>query len=235
MNLVEARGPHRRRARHRDRRQPDVRRHRPPHLQRLHEGLHLPEAGAGRHSAGRDARAEGRAGAAVGLRDLLAADALESAQPAPAAAEARERPQGAGGRARARRLHARASPDERRPHRRRRRRAQDRAAARRCLRRRRARRARRRSARSAMSPSCASRSTPASWPGFGGVAEYGITVRWDKNFLKLIRLLLERRDAVHDVRRRALRRHAHHRRAPSRSASTTSRSAPAPAGRPSCR
>jgi NADPH-dependent glutamate synthase beta subunit-like oxidoreductase/NAD(P)H-flavin reductase len=31
--------------------------------------------------------------------------------------------------------------------------------------------------------------------GFGGVAEYGITVRWDKNFLKLIRLLLERREA----------------------------------------
>ena len=31
--------------------------------------------------------------------------------------------------------------------------------------------------------------------GFGGVAEYGITVRWDKNFLKLIRLLLERRGA----------------------------------------
>ncbi len=31
--------------------------------------------------------------------------------------------------------------------------------------------------------------------GFGGVAEYGITVRWDKNFLKVIRLLLERRDA----------------------------------------
>lgn len=30
--------------------------------------------------------------------------------------------------------------------------------------------------------------------GFGGVAEYGITVRWDKNFLKLIRLLLQRRD-----------------------------------------
>lgn len=29
--------------------------------------------------------------------------------------------------------------------------------------------------------------------GFGGVAEYGITVRWDKNFLKLIRLVLERR------------------------------------------
>ncbi|MFO1061103.1 MAG: FAD-dependent oxidoreductase [Dongiaceae bacterium] len=31
--------------------------------------------------------------------------------------------------------------------------------------------------------------------GFGGVAEYGITVRWDKNFLKMIRLLLERRAA----------------------------------------
>ncbi len=31
--------------------------------------------------------------------------------------------------------------------------------------------------------------------GFGGVAEYGITVRWDKNFLKVIRLLLERRPA----------------------------------------
>jgi NADPH-dependent glutamate synthase beta subunit-like oxidoreductase/NAD(P)H-flavin reductase len=30
--------------------------------------------------------------------------------------------------------------------------------------------------------------------GFGGVAEYGITVRWDKNFLKMLRLLLERRD-----------------------------------------
>ena len=29
--------------------------------------------------------------------------------------------------------------------------------------------------------------------GFGGVCEYGITVRWNKNFLKVIRLLLERR------------------------------------------
>lgn len=29
--------------------------------------------------------------------------------------------------------------------------------------------------------------------GFGGVAEYGITVRWDKNFLKLIYLTLSRR------------------------------------------
>jgi NADPH-dependent glutamate synthase beta subunit-like oxidoreductase/NAD(P)H-flavin reductase len=30
--------------------------------------------------------------------------------------------------------------------------------------------------------------------GFGGVAEYGITVRWDKNFLKLVRLIIERRE-----------------------------------------
>ncbi|WP_341821975.1 MULTISPECIES: FAD-dependent oxidoreductase [unclassified Wolbachia] len=30
--------------------------------------------------------------------------------------------------------------------------------------------------------------------GFGGVAEYGITSRWDKNYLKIIRLLLERRE-----------------------------------------
>ncbi len=31
--------------------------------------------------------------------------------------------------------------------------------------------------------------------GFGGVTEYGITVRWNKNYLKLIRLLLERRSS----------------------------------------
>lgn len=30
--------------------------------------------------------------------------------------------------------------------------------------------------------------------GFGGVTEYGITVRWDKNFLTIIRMLLERRN-----------------------------------------
>lgn len=32
--------------------------------------------------------------------------------------------------------------------------------------------------------------------GFGGVAEYGITVRWNKNFLKIVRLLLERRSRM---------------------------------------
>ena len=48
--------------------------------------------------------------------------------------------------------------------------------------------------------------------GFGGVAEYGITVRWDKNFLKIIRLLLERRGRVRAFRRRAFRRDARYRR-----------------------
>ena len=32
--------------------------------------------------------------------------------------------------------------------------------------------------------------------GFGGVSEYGITVRWDKNFLTLIHLTLARRDRL---------------------------------------
>ena len=109
---------------------------------------------------------------------------------------------GAGG------LHARASPDERRPHRGRHRRAEDRAAP--------------RGARRASTPR--GERVPFEpirdvrelyeplddrvMAGFGGVAEYGITVRWDKNFLKMIRLLLERRAAVRAVRRRALRRHA---------------------------
>ena len=73
-----------RRAGHRRHRQPDVPGHRPPHLQRLHEGLHLPEAGAGQHPADRDRRAHRRARAAVGLRDLRPAHALEPAQRPPA-------------------------------------------------------------------------------------------------------------------------------------------------------
>ena len=32
--------------------------------------------------------------------------------------------------------------------------------------------------------------------GFGGVSEYGITVRWDKNFLTLLHLTLSRRDML---------------------------------------
>lgn len=33
--------------------------------------------------------------------------------------------------------------------------------------------------------------------GFGGVTEYGITVRWDKNYLKVIRSILERNEVFH--------------------------------------
>ncbi len=50
-----------------------------------------------------------------------------------------------------------------------------------------------RSSRSATSASCTKPLDDRVMAGFGGVAEYGITVRWDKNFLKIIRLLLERR------------------------------------------
>ncbi len=45
--------------------------------------------------------------------------------------------------------------------------------------------------------------------GFGGVAEYGITVRWNKNFLKVIRLLLERRGEFSMYGGVRFRRHAH--------------------------
>ena len=69
--------------RHHDR-QPDARGHRAPHLQRLHEVLHLPEAGPGEHPADRDRHPDRSAGPALRLRDRLAADALEPAQPAPA-------------------------------------------------------------------------------------------------------------------------------------------------------
>ncbi len=47
---------------------------------------------------------------------------------------------------------------------------------------------------SATRKACSRTSTTAIMAGFGGVAEYGITVRWNKNYLKLVRLLLERRD-----------------------------------------
>ena len=78
-----------RRAGARDRRQPDVPRHRTPDLQRLHEVVHLPEAGAGQHPADRDRRADRRARHAVRRRDLRPADTLESAQRAPAVRAAR--------------------------------------------------------------------------------------------------------------------------------------------------
>ena len=128
-----------RRAGHRRRRQPDLCGDRAPHLQRLHEGLHLSAPGAGRYPADRDPHPEGRAGAALGLRDLFASDPVEPARPAPPAAAAADREKGAGGRPRAGRLHPRPSSDQRRSFRRRDRRAQDRAAAGRNLRRRRRR------------------------------------------------------------------------------------------------
>jgi len=45
--------------------------------------------------------------------------------------------------------------------------------------------------------------------GFGGVAEYGITVRWNKNFLKVIRLLLGAAARVCHVWRGALWRRSY--------------------------
>ena len=60
---------------------------------------------------------EGRAGSALGFRDLRAADAVESARHPSSAAAAGQRAQGADRRPRPRRLHAGASSDERRPHR----------------------------------------------------------------------------------------------------------------------
>ena len=66
----------------------------------------------GRYSAGRDARAEGRARPALGLRDLQPADALEPAEFRPPAAAAGQRPAGAGGGPRPGRLQPRPPSDE---------------------------------------------------------------------------------------------------------------------------
>ena len=141
------------------RRQSIGRGHRPSHLQRLHEGLHLPEAGTGRHSAIRNARAQGRPGVALGFRDLFAADALESAERAAPAASRRDRQAGADRRHRAGRVHARPSPAQRRSHGRGHRRLEDRALARGRRRRHRARRACRIRADPRYRSACTSRST----------------------------------------------------------------------------
>ena len=69
--------------------------------------------------------------------------------------------------------------------------------------------------------------------GFGGVSEYGITVRWDKNFLTLIHLTLARRREPAHLRRRPLRRHARPSTTPGSWASTTSPSPRARASPPS--
>ena len=147
--------------------------------------------------AGRDAHPQGRAGAALGLRDLWPADALESAQPARSRCQARVAASkvlvvglGPAGFTLAHYLlndgHTVVGIDglkiEPLP-----------AGIS-------GRDARRRtacpSARSATSTELHENLDDRVMAGFGGVAEYGITVRWDKNFLKIIRLLLERRAPV---------------------------------------
>ena len=111
-----------------DDRQPDVSGHGPSHLQRLHACMHLSETGPGRHPADRDRRADGCAVHPVGLRDLLAADALEPAQRQASrrvAVQREERPHRG---PRTGRLYARAFPGKRRIRRRGDRRIEDRAA-----------------------------------------------------------------------------------------------------------
>ena len=109
------------------RRQPDVPRHRPPHLQRLHEGVRLPEAGAGQHPADRDARAHRGAALPWGMEiyGLLTRWNPLNVSARTRALQRQERPRR---RARARRLHARPPPRVRRVRRRRGRRPEDRAA-----------------------------------------------------------------------------------------------------------
>ena len=111
-------------------RQSDGPRHRAPHLQRLHEGLHLSDAGSRRHPAGGDGRSHGRPRDALGVRDLVAADALEPAQRgAPVRAPLQRQERSRRG-ARAGRLHARAPSPERGLRGRRDRRPEDRASPR---------------------------------------------------------------------------------------------------------
>ena len=151
-----------------------------------------------------------RARAALGLRDLRPAHALEPAQREAAARaalqrqeRARRRASGPAGYTLAHHL-AREGFGVRR-----RRRAQDRAAA--------------RSSSPATSTHAAAPDQATSTSmyleldervllGFGGVSEYGITVRWDKNFLTVLYVTLARQRLLAHVRRRPLRRHARPRR-----------------------
>ena len=109
--------------------QPDGSRHRPPHLQRLHEVLHLPEEGAGQHSRDRDPGAHRRAGTPLGGGDLRPADALEPPAPGAVPDAGRQRPAGAGLRHGSGGLHHGPSPDHGGLHGGRDRRAEDRTAA----------------------------------------------------------------------------------------------------------
>ncbi|MGC4085024.1 MAG: hypothetical protein QM736_23635 [Vicinamibacterales bacterium] len=112
-------------------RQPDGSGHRSPHLQRLHEGVHLPEAGACEHPADGDRHPDRCAEDAVGCRDLRPAHAVESAERAASLCAAVQRHERSRGRSRTGRLHARALPRERRLRCGRCRRAQSRATPRR--------------------------------------------------------------------------------------------------------
>jgi hypothetical protein len=117
----------------------------------------------------------------LGLRDLRPAHALEPRCAPPPLRAALQRQERARGGPRPRGLHPRALP-QRGLRRRGRRRPQDRAAA-------------------AAPPRAAHGALPTQYVeldervllGFGGVSEYGITVRWDKNFLTLVYLSLARR------------------------------------------
>ncbi len=227
MHALRKAGDADRRAGARDARQPDVPGHRPPHLQRLHEGVHLPEAGAGQHPADRDRRADRRAAHAVGRRDLRAAHALESAERAAAVRAAVQRQERPRRRPRPGRLHARALPGERRLRRRRHRRPEDRAAARGAW-----------SAPTSAPPRADSRlerDLPAARRARARRLRRRLRVRHHRP------LGQELPDAAApdagaaarpaDVRRRPVRRHAADRGRVGATASITSRSRPAPAGR----
>ena len=193
-----------RRAGARHRRQPDVPGHRPPHLQRLHEGLHLPEAGAGQHPADRDRRAHRRARlpwgveiyglltrwnplnvrAAVRAARTTARTCWSSASARPATRSSHYLLNEGFGVVGIDGLKIEPLADD------------------------------------IVGAETAAPRPIRDWSeiyrpldervlaGFGGVSEYGITVRWDKNFLTLLHLTLARRAAFRDVRRRPLRRHA---------------------------
>ncbi len=205
MHVMRQRRRRPRRARPRLHRQPDVPRHRPPHLQRLHEGVRLPEAGAGEHPADRDARAHRDARACRGGSRSTASSRGGTRSTSSARTtrpyNGQERP----------RRRPRARPATRSSHHlacegfggRRGRRAQDRAARPRASSGRDGERA---GAGAATSARLYGELDERILLGFGGVSEYGITVRWDKNFLTLVYLTLSRQQAPHDLRRHPLRR-----------------------------
>ena len=168
---------------------------------------------------------------ALGRRDLRAADALESAQPAPPGRAAVHGQEGPRRRPRPGGLHAGPLPPQRRLRRRRDRRAEDRAAP---------ARPDRRPTAAASARSATGRRSPSPLDerplaGFGGVSEYGITVRWDKNFLTLDPPDARAPPPLRDPRRRALRRHAVGRAGLRRRVRPRRASRPGPAGRRSSR